>query len=129
MVKAGGMISMINDVMFRQALRDMSAMPFLSPFVGYRGYSGWISVGSARGAGTHGGAPAFVGKRLYTVPSVHYRDETDICGLVARGGLMITDNPTKVFAGTQSALSTEEQVTLWMASGSPSPAPFGVPGR
>jgi hypothetical protein len=56
-----------------------------------------------------GGALAFLGKRLYTVPQVHYRDETDICGLVARGGLMITDNPIKVFAGTQSALSTESR--------------------
>ena len=49
-----------------------------------------------------GSALAFLDKRLYTVPQVHYRDETDICGLVARGGLLITDNPIKVFPPASS---------------------------
>jgi hypothetical protein len=54
-----------------------------------------VSSSAARARGTIGCAVAFLGKRLYTVPPVHYRDETDICGLVARGGLVTTDNPTR----------------------------------
>jgi hypothetical protein len=33
---------------------------------------------------------------LYAGPAVHYRDETDISGLVAHGGHLITINPTTV---------------------------------
>jgi hypothetical protein len=65
--------------------------------------------------GTNGCTLAFLGKRLYTVPPVHYRDETDICGLVARGGLMTTDNPTRFRRHPVGAID-REQVTHCMVT-------------
>jgi hypothetical protein len=56
--------------------------------------------------------PAFDGKRLYAGPSVHYRDETDISGLVAPGDRPIADNPTMVRRHPVGH-DDREQVTVW----------------
>lgn len=76
---------------------------------------------SAELDGTRPDASTFGVKRLYAGPTVHYRDETDISGLVAHGGRLITNNPTTV--GRHPVGSGDrEQVTsaiMRMVSGPP----------
>jgi hypothetical protein len=66
---------------------------------------------------------AFAYKSLYDRPSVHYRDETDISGLVAPCDHLITFKPTMA-AGAPVGDCDREQVTLAMVSGTPLPSPI-----
>jgi hypothetical protein len=53
-------------------------------------------------------APAFAYMSLYDRPSVHYRDETDIYGLVAPCDHLITST-LRWFTGTQSVIAIESR--------------------
>jgi hypothetical protein len=86
-----------------------------------RSLSGWLR-------GTFSGPAAFADKSLSVGPSVHYRDETDISGLVAPGVHLITNNPPMVRRHPVGGRD-REQVTLCMASGYFSPQPSAVLGR
>jgi hypothetical protein len=75
-----------------------------------------IAVGAA--SATSPPHPSFLDKRLYTVPPVHYRDETDIYGLGALGGGGATHNHTRVCRRHVGGIE-REQVTFCMAAGHP----------
>jgi hypothetical protein len=69
----------------------------------------------------------FGGKRLSLRPSVHYRDETAISGLVAPGGQPITHNPPTARRHPVGGFD-REQVTLCMTSGIAFPPPSVTAG-
>jgi hypothetical protein len=71
--------------------------------------------------------PPFGGKSLFLRPSVHYRDETDISGLVAPGGQPITDNSPMARRHPVGGFD-REQVTLCMTSGIAFPPPSVTSG-
>jgi hypothetical protein len=78
--------------------------------------------------GTFPGEAAIGDERLYVGPLVHYRDETDISGLVAPGGQSTINNPPTVRRHPVGDFD-REQVTLCMTSGIPLLAPSVLVGR
>ncbi|MBA8949681.1 hypothetical protein ACFQU9_27245 [Actinomadura namibiensis] len=79
------MTAMLNDRIFHGLLAALRALSGCRQVLTCANEAS-VPRRAHRGQETVSGMSVFVGQRLSAGPSVHYRDETDICGSVAQGG-------------------------------------------